>query len=143
MTMRMPIVLLISGLVHIAALSGGVELAQAQSCALPQKPMVEAQLMFGRNIGGKLGVTEGRWSQFLEREIAPRFPDGLTVVDAAGQWRDAKTGRLIREPSKMVTVVVVQDAALSEKIEAIADAYKRRFRQDSVGVVIRQACVSF
>ncbi len=99
--------------------------------------------MFGRNIGGKLGVTEGRWSQFLEREIAPRFPDGLTVVDAAGQWRDAKTGRLIREPSKMVTVVVVQDAALSEKIEAIADAYKRRFRQDSVGVVIRQACVSF
>ena len=43
----------------------------------------------------------------------------------------------------MVTVIVAQDGALREKIDAIADAYKRHFRQDSVGVVIRQACVSF
>lgn len=99
--------------------------------------------MFGRNIGGRLGVSDSRFAQFLEREIVPRFPDGLTVVDATGRWRDAKTRRLVREPSKMVTVIVAQDAALQEKIEAIAGAYKRLFRQDSVGVVIRQACVSF
>ena len=117
--------------------------ARAQSCALPQKPMVEAQMMFGRNIGGVLGVTERRWARFLEAEIVPRFPDGLSVVDAAGQWRDAKSGRLIREPSKMVVIVTPQDAGLQERIGAIVDSYKRRFRQDSVGVVIRQACVSF
>src|SRR5581483_8036748 len=113
----------------------------AQSCALPQKPMVETQLMFGRNIGGKLGVTERRWTKFLESEIVPRFPDGLTVVDAAGQWRDARTGRLIREPSKMVTVIGAQEAGFQGKLDAIVAEYKRRFRQDSVGVVIRQACV--
>jgi len=117
--------------------------AFAQSCALPQKPMVETQLMFGRNIGGKLGVTERRWTKFLESEIVPRFPDGLTVVDAAGQWRDARTGRLIREPSKMVTVIGAQEAGFQGKLDAIVAEYKRRFRQDSVGVVIRQACVSF
>jgi hypothetical protein len=64
-------------------------------------------------------------------------------VDATGRWRDAGSGRLIREPSKMVTVIVAQDASLQAKIDAIAAAYKRLFRQDSVGVVIRQACVSF
>lgn len=124
----------------LAIPSGG---ALAQSCALPQKPMVEAQLMFGRNIGGTLGVTERRWRQFLESEIVPRFPDGLTVLDASGQWRDAGSGRLIREPSKMVVIVAAQDASLQEKIDAIAARYKQRFRQDAVGIVIRQACVSF
>lgn len=99
--------------------------------------------MFGRNIGGKLGVSDSRFAQFLEREIVPRFPDGLTVVDATGRWRDAKTGHLVREPSKMVTVIVSQDPSLQDKIDAISAAYKRLFRQDSVGVVIRQACVSF
>ncbi len=98
--------------------------------------------MFGRNIGRTLGVTESRWSKFVQREIAPRFPDGFTVIDAAGQWRDVKTGQLVREPSKMVVVVAPQDT-LQEKIDAIAGSYKRRFHQDSVGVVIRQACVSF
>jgi hypothetical protein len=105
--------------------------------------MVEAQIMFGRNIGGALGVSDKGFARFLEREIVPRFPDGLTIVDATGRWRDARTGRLIREPSKMVTVIATPDASLQEKIDAIAAAYKRRFRQDSVGVVIRQACVSF
>jgi hypothetical protein len=115
----------------------------AQSCALPQKPMVETQLMFGRNIGGRLGVSESRWTQFLQSEITPRFPAGVTVIDAAGQWRDAKSGRLVREPSKMVVIVTAQDADFQDKLGAVVAAYKRRFHQDSVGVVIRQACVSF
>jgi hypothetical protein len=117
--------------------------AFAQSCPLPQKPMVEAQLLFGRNIGGRLGVTNRLWSRFLEGVIVPRFPDGLTVVDASGQWRDARTKRLIREPSKMVIVVAAQGSMLQDKIDAIVAEYKRRFHQDAVGVVIRQACVSF
>jgi hypothetical protein len=115
--------------------------AQEIACRLSQKPMVVADLLFGRNIGGRLGVTEKRWSQFLASEITPRFPDGLTVVDAAGQWRDAEKNRIVRERSKLVTIIMPVDA--QEKLDAIVDAYKRRFRQQSVGVVIRPACVSF
>jgi len=40
---------------------------------LRKKPMVEVELMFGRNIGGKLGVTNARWAAFLAREVTPRF----------------------------------------------------------------------
>ena len=105
--------------------------------------MVIADLMFGRNIGGKLGVTEQRWARFLAAEVTPRFPDGLSVVNASGQWRDQKTNRIVREPSKLVTVITTADADTQEKIDAIVAAYKRQFRQQSVGVVIRPGCVAF
>ena len=115
--------------------------AQGVECRLTQKPMVVADLLFGRNIGGRLGVTESRWAQFLAKEITPRFPDGLTVVDASGQWRDADKNRIVRERSKLVTIIMPADA--QDKLDAIVAAYKHRFRQQSVGVVIRPACVSF
>lgn len=105
--------------------------------------MMEVELLFGRNIGGRLGVTEGRWARFLAREVTPRFPDGLTVYDTYGQWRDAKTKAVVREPSKIVRLIVVVDAQAQEKIDAVASAYKKEFRQDAVGIVMRPACVSF
>jgi uncharacterized protein DUF3574 len=129
------------GLIAALVACATVAAAQGVECRLSQKPMVVADLLFGRNIGGRLGVTEKRWSQFLASEITPRFPDGLTVVDAAGQWRDAEKNRIVREPSKLVTIIMPADA--QEKLDAIVDAYKRRFRQQSVGIVIRPACVSF
>lgn len=117
--------------------------AQGLSCNAPQKPMMEVEMLFGRNIGGRLGVTEARWRAFLAREVSPRFPDGLTVFDTLGQWRDAKTKALVREPSKIVRIILPADAPAREKIDAIAAAYKQQFRQDAVGVVMRPACVSF
>ena len=59
--------------------------AQTPTCAAGANPAVEAELFFGRNIGGKLGVTEARWARFLAEEVTPRFPDGLTVLDGTGK----------------------------------------------------------
>jgi hypothetical protein len=131
-------------LLSAAALIAVATPAYAQiACTLPQKPMVEVELMFGRNIGGRLGVTDKLWAAFLAREVSPRFPDGLTVFDTIGQWRDAKTKAVVREPSKIVRIIMPADAQANEKIGAIASAYKNQFRQDSVGIVTRPACVSF
>ena len=130
-------------LVALLLAPGDFVSAQGVSCPAPQNPMVEVELLFGRNIGGRLGVTEARWRSFVAREITPRFPDGLSVLDATGQWRDAKTAALIREPSKIVRIMTPTDAAADEKVEAIAAAYIKRFRQDSVGIVRRPACVYF
>jgi hypothetical protein len=121
-----------------------VTAAAAQlSCSAPQSQMIEVELLFGRNIGGKLGVSEAQWRAFLAREVSPRFPDGLTVFDTAGQWRDAKTKALVREPGKIVRIIVAADDGVKEKLDAVADAYIKRFRQDSVGIVTRSACVQF
>jgi Protein of unknown function (DUF3574) len=116
---------------------------QAVGCNAPQRPMQQIELLFGRSIAGHLRVSEAAWSRFLAREITPRFPDGLTVLDAAGQWRDPVGGRLVREPGKMVIIVTADDAPVGDRIAAIVAAYKQRFRQRSVGVISRSVCAAF
>jgi hypothetical protein len=116
--------------------------AQTVECSSPQQRMLAIDLLFGRGSGG-LRITEQAWTQFLAREITPRFPDGLTVIDAAGQWRNPQGGAIVRERSKVVMIVVPENPPVQERIEAIAAAYKRQFKQQSVGILIRTACASF
>ena len=118
-------------------------LTQTLVCHGVQKPREVAELMFGRNIGNRLGVSEAAWARFVAREMTPRFPDGLTVVDATGQWRDTKTGKVVREPSKRVEIVLPGGGDDEDKLDAIVAAYKKQFRQQAVGVVVRPACVAF
>jgi len=99
--------------------------------------------MFGRKIGDRIAVSEGEWSRFVDREITPRFPDGLTVFNAAGQWRDKSSNKIIREPSKIVQIVLPGVDGEFNRLNEIAEAYKSRFKQQSVGVIVRPACVSF
>ncbi|MHB8268663.1 DUF3574 domain-containing protein [Bradyrhizobium sp.] len=121
------------------ALSGCASLPTA--CLPPAQPMTTAELLFGRNIGNRVGVSEADFAQFTAREITPRFPDGLTVIEARGQWRDA--GTIIREPSKLVLVTFADDAQKRANLDAIIDAYKLKFSQKSVLSTIRTSCVSF
>jgi hypothetical protein len=99
--------------------------------------------MFGRNVGDKFGVSDGAWRRFLDRDVTPRFPEGFTVHDAWGQWRDRRSGRIVREPSKVITIAASDDRLARARVREVAEAYKRRFRQQSVGIVENQACVSF
>ena len=42
----------------------------------------------------------------------------------------------------MLRIIVPADTA-PDKIAAVAEAYKKQFRQKSVGIVTRQVCASF
>jgi hypothetical protein len=117
--------------------------AQSPECRAGLQPREVAELLFGRNIGGRLGVSEAQWGRFVGREISPRFPDGLTVLDAKGEWRDTARKTLVHEPSKVVEIVLPGKPEDGERLKEIAAAYKSRFRQQSVGIVVRSACVSF
>ncbi len=117
--------------------------AQPLSCHGAQQSKQVAELLFGRDIGNRLGVSESAWTRFLARKITPRFPDGLTVIDAMGQWRDSHGSAVVREPAKRVEIVLPGNADDDTRLDAIVAAYKRQFRQHSVGVIVREACVSF
>ena len=132
----------IATVVLAIALSGTAR-AQSPECRGAQKAQQVAELTFGRRIIGHIAVSETQWIQFLDNEITPRFPDGLTVFDAAGQWRDPTSKKIVRELSKIVLIVLPGNAEDLPRLNEIADAYKRRFRQQSVGMILRPACVSF
>jgi hypothetical protein len=105
--------------------------------------MLSAELAFGRTIGNRIGVSDADFARFTAEEITPRFPDGLTVLDGHGQWRDPARGRLVREPSKLVWIVLADDPAKRAALTEVAEAYKRKFRQQSVLIAVRPSCVSF
>jgi hypothetical protein len=115
--------------------------AQLLDCRGGQRPTEVAQLLFGRNIGNRIGVSESAWTRFLDREIVPRFPDGLTVFDATGRYRLAN--RVAREPSKIVEIALPGTPEDMVRLNEIVEAYKSRFKQQSVGLIVRPACVSF
>jgi Protein of unknown function (DUF3574) len=135
---------LISAAISVLAPSITTEAAaQPLECRGSQKPSHVAELMFGRNIGDRARVSEREWVRFVDREIAPRFPDGLTVLNASGRWREPGSGKIIRERSKVVQIVLPGQAADLTRLDEVAEAYKRRFKQRSVGLIVRPACVSF
>lgn len=103
--------------------------------------MARLELVLGarapRGIVGKRA-----FARFLAAEITPRFPDGLTIFEGQGQWRDG-SGAITREPSRLVLIWYEPDASSETKIEAIRVAYKQRFGQSSVLRVDSVSCVSF
>jgi hypothetical protein len=124
-----------------AMLSGCASLPQP--CLPPAQTMASAELVFGRNIGDRLGVSDAAFANFVANEITPRFPDGLTVIDARGQWHDSTRGILVRESSKVVLITFPDETSKRTGLLAIADAYKKAFSQQSVLTSVRSACVSF
>jgi hypothetical protein len=121
-------------------LSGCASLPLA--CLPPARPMLSAEMFFGRSVGSRV-VSEGEFAAFLASEVTPRFPDGLTVIDARGQWRNGERGTIIREPSKLVKIIFADDAQKRADLDAIADSYKKRFHQQSVLIALEPSCVSF
>ena len=104
--------------------------------------MTQAQLLFGRDIQRSAVVTDAQWRDFLDQEVTPRFPDGFSVADVSGQYRD-QSGTIVREPSKQLLILSRDPGADEPKLNAIREAYKRRFNQESVLLVESQVCGGF
>jgi hypothetical protein len=132
---------MMTGSPRIAAAEPPASASVADGCNAPQQPMLENELIFGRNIGDRAGVSEGAWARFLAGEVTPRFPQGLTVINGSGQWRDRERARIVHEAVKIVIIITAADARA--KIDAVIAAYKRRFHQQAVGVITRPVCAAF
>ena len=114
----------------------------AAACRAGASAYARLELLFGLGKQGGGEVSEEEWRAFLETEVTPRFPDGLTVVAAYGQWR-SRSGEVAREPSRVLVIWYRREAASEAGIEAIRQAYKAQFSQESVMRVDGISCVSF
>jgi broad specificity phosphatase PhoE len=128
--------------VGLASLAGCATMGDGMRCDAGSTPASTAELYFGRNISETAGVSDAEWQAFVDEEITPRFPDGLTVIDAAGRWRGAD-GALGREASKVVVIVLSGKTDERSRLDAVREAYKDRFRQEAVLLVEHRACVAF
>lgn len=116
------------------------------ACLLPRmQHMVEAELYFGREIPGSGGVlvSDAQWEEFVARELAPRFRDGFSVLEAKGEWLSPQTGLVAHEPGHVVRVWVEAQPDLAARLEAVASAYKTAFHQEAVGVSLVSGCARF
>lgn len=113
------------------------------SCAGEAFPMARLELYFGTQKPGGLAVSDAEWHAFMEEEVTPRFPDGLTVLRGYGQWRNFE-GVITREASAVLVILYEPSAEKEAAIEDIRAAYKDRFEQESVMRVDGPTqCVSF
>jgi uncharacterized protein DUF3574 len=106
--------------------------------------MLVAELFFGRDKAGRKAVSDAAWADFLAKTVTPNFPDGLTVFDGYGQWRNPETGVIGHSPSvKIVLIAARHSPDLAGRLNTVMDAYKARFHQQSVGIITRDSCAAF
>jgi hypothetical protein len=100
------------------------------------------RLFFGTNIpsGGK--VSDDDWKTFVREVVTPKFKEGLTIFEANGQWLDPR-GDLVREHVMVVEIAHAPSGAIDADMRAIADEYKKRFKQDAVLRVTVPANLTF
>lgn len=111
---------------------------------------VRSELYFG--VGAESGVAdrvqtqvidEARWRAFLDAEVTPRFPDGLTVLDGYGQWLFRGDGAPHRLKTKVLVILHEDTPQRRADIEAIRLAWKQATGQQSVLWARQPVDVSF
>ncbi|MEQ8268355.1 MAG: DUF3574 domain-containing protein [Parvibaculum sp.] len=95
---------------------------------------IQTTLYFGLDLADGGRIDEEDWSDFLASVVTPLFPDGFTVIDAYGQWRDpvAANAPVLRERTKIVIIVHRATGETKAAISEIKAIYRSRFAQKSV-----------
>jgi len=125
-----------AGALALGIITGGltVHVATAQTAGVQgcgsAAPQLRTTLYFGaaRPNGS---VSELEWQLFVRDEITPRFPHGMTVWDAEGQWR-GPDGRIGHERTKVLLLVHPDTEAARLAIRSVIEKYRKAFEQESV-----------
>lgn len=119
---------------------GAQEFAVTVNCGAASAAQIRTTLYFGLS-RPKGSVSELEWQLFLRDEVTKRFPDGLTAWQAEGQWL-TPTGSIDREQTKVVLLVHPDTAAARQSVQAVIQAYRKTFDQQSVLWESARVCVA-
>jgi len=95
---------------------------------------VKHELYFGLELPDGGVVSENEFASFVDDVVVPRFANGLTLLDADGQYRN-NAGELVDEATKVLILIYPDDSETRGHIERIVAEYGTRFQQESVGWV--------
>ena len=137
-----PVALLACVMLALAAVACSEADTDKADCPDGAEEWVEHRIFMGRSAGDVEVVDDEAWAAFLADVVTPRFPDGLTVLDASGQWRNSD-GSIEKERSKVLLIMAPPEADALRLINEISDEYKQRFNQEAVLQAVSDACVTF
>ena len=120
--------------------AGAQGLTVTIDCGAASAAQLRTTLYFGL-ARPKGSVSELEWQIFLRDEVTRRFPDGLTVWGAEGQWR-TPAGTIDHEQSKILLLVHPDTAAARQSVQTVIEAYRKTFEQQSVLWESARVCVA-
>lgn len=123
--------------------SGSLTSARAASCTEGSAERLVVEMLFGRNIGSRVGVSQKAFRRFVDQEITSRFPDGFTLLDTIGQFRAPGSRSIVREPGKQIVIALTDEVRDLPRVREVVETYKSRFNQHSVAVISHRSCVAF
>lgn len=115
--------------------------AAAPPCPEGSQAAVLDQLWLGTSRAHGPAVTAPEWSAFVREEIAPRLPQGFTVLEAQGQWRNGD-GSVAQERTRVLQLLHPADAGSAAALREIAGRYRARFEQEAVLQSGQAACMT-
>lgn len=134
------VLLFCAGCAAGSALTADTSALQQDICGASSASQVRTTLYFGTN-RPKGSVSELEWQVFLRDDVTGRFPEGLTVWDAQGQWR-MPDGTVDQERSKVLLLVHADTAAARDAVQAVIARYRTAFEQQSVLWETARVCVA-
>ena len=100
------------------------------------------ELLFGLSRSNGPDITETEFQDFVDAQVTPRFPDGLTLLTGNGQFKDS-TGNIVQEGSKLLILLYPFNKKRSALVDEVRAEYKTAFQQESVLRIDEHSCVSF
>lgn len=101
--------------------------AAGTEAASPGEQYKRTELYFGGELQDGTPITPAQFETFLDREVTPAFPDGLTWLPAHGQWKGGKEDSYV-----LILLYPLSDRGANREIEEIRRDYKSQFGQESV-----------
>ncbi|NWH07362.1 MAG: DUF3574 domain-containing protein [Alphaproteobacteria bacterium] len=96
----------------------------------PGEWMTRTELFFGlSNANGP--ITDEQFKRFVDTEVAPKFPEGFTILGGEGAWQGA-SGQSQREGARVIVRVHKGTVSDEATINDVMETYKRQFQQQSV-----------
>lgn len=110
----------------VLAMASGALPGAGAACA----ERIQQRLFFGLD-GPEGAIDDREWQAFVEGVVTPRFPEGLTILEATGQWQ-ARDKRITRESARVIEIIHDESRSAARHVAEIAAEYKTRYRQESV-----------
>lgn len=95
--------------------------------ATPGEAYKRTELYFGGSRPDGSPITPTDFELFLDKEVTPAFPDGLTWLEAHGQWMGGKEDSYV-----LIILYPFSDRDANRELEEIRTDYKDQFDQQSV-----------